>query len=303
MIHFRNKLKGIIWDIPLLINWLVVIMNIVYILHGLNRVILLFLHLVNLQYINEDKKESYELGTLATQICPFSIRLNYQNTELLAGCSDKCIYIIDLETKSQTKFVAHDLDVNAVCYINEHVFISGSDDTSIKLWDRREEKMVGHFMGHSQGISFIHSKGDQTHFISNSKDQSIKLWDIRNYQTHEIKKTNIQKWDYRYQQLPTLSRRKSCCDTSLQSYHGHQVLQTLIRCYFSPDSTNNEYIYTGSQDGNVVIYDLFSGKIVQKLKGHTNVIRDVTWSKCGSSILSSSWDRSISHWKYVNKNF
>ena len=58
-----------------------------------------------------------------------------------------------------------------------------------------------------------------------------------------------QNWDYRWQNVPY---RVSKCDkhvegdTSLMTYRGHNVLQTLIRCHFSPQfSTGQRYIYTG----------------------------------------------------------
>ena len=44
-------------------------------------------------------------------------------------------------------------------------------------------------------------------------------------------------------------------DASVMTYHGHSVLRTLMRAYFSPaHSTGQRYIYTGSFDGSVVIY-------------------------------------------------
>ena len=42
-------------------------------------------------------------------------------------------------------------------------------------------------------------------------------------------------------------------DTSIATYRGHSVLQTLIRCHFSPQfSTGQRYIVTGCAFGRVV---------------------------------------------------
>ena len=42
-------------------------------------------------------------------------------------------------------------------------------------------------------------------------------------------------------------------DTSVMTYRGHTVLQTLIRCRFSPaHTTGQRYIYTGCATGSVV---------------------------------------------------
>jgi hypothetical protein len=41
-------------------------------------------------------------------------------------------------------------------------------------------------------------------------------------------------------------------DVSVCTYTGHSVLQTLIRCHFSPAaSTGQRYIYSGSADGRI----------------------------------------------------
>ena len=63
---------------------------------------------------------------------------------------------------------------------NGHVFYSGSDDSTIAVWDRRtlnarRPEPVGRFLGHRQGITFIDSKMDGRFLISNGKDQCIKV--------------------------------------------------------------------------------------------------------------------------------
>lgn len=42
-------------------------------------------------------------------------------------------------------------------------------------------------------------------------------------------------------------------DTSIMTYRGHSVLQTLCRCHFSPlETTGQRYIYTGCAAGRVI---------------------------------------------------
>jgi len=73
------------------------------------------------------------------------------------------------------------------------------------------------------------------------------------------------------------------------TYRGHSVLNTLIRCRFSPpDSTNQRFIYTGCAAGRVVIYDLLTGQIANVLDGHEGVVRDVSWHPFNSEIVSTS---------------
>jgi len=81
------------------------------------------------------------------------------------------------------------------------------------------------------------------------------------------------------------------------TYRGHKVLQTLIRAYFSPvHTTGQKYIYTGSYDGSVYIYDVLTGNLVSVLKGHRAIIRDLSWHPTDTSLVTTSWDGAVWEW-------
>ena len=87
-------------------------------------------------------------------------------------------------------------------------------------------------------------------------------------------------------------------DLSLMTYRGHRVLETLVRCYFSPAATTGQrYIYTGSQTGDVVIYDVLTGHVVSRLTGHHGTVRDVSWHPHQPILLSASWDGTVGRWE------
>lgn len=252
------------------------------------------------------------------QFCIFSVKFSQDSSELLGGANDGCLYLYDREAQTQSQSItAHDNDVNAVCFVDEttHILASGGDDGMCKVWDRRSlresnPRPVGVLAGHSDGIAYIDSRGDGRFLISNSKDQSIKLWDIRRFsQADEIEENkNVVRrnhyWDYRWERVPkaNASMRGSTSETrdcSVMTYTGHSVLQTLIRCHFSPEhSTGKRYIYTGCASGGVVIYDLLTGNIVQRLLGHKACVRDVAWHPYFPEIISSSWDSTVTKWEH-----
>ena len=91
-------------------------------------------------------------------------------------------------------------------------------------------------------------------------------------------------------------------DMSVSTFAGHSVLQTLIRCRFSPlHTTNQRYAYTGSARhtdvGKVCIYDLHTGEMLPELKGiHTDTVRDVSWHEQLPLLASAGWDGKVGLW-------
>ncbi|KAK9288345.1 hypothetical protein L1049_016798 [Liquidambar formosana] len=239
----------------------------------------------------------------------FSVKFSTDGRELVAGSSDCSIYVYDLEANKLThRIQAHMSDVNTVCFGDEtgHLIYSGSDDTLCKVWDRRcftsKEQAAGVLMGHIEGITFLDSRGDGRYFISNGKDQTTKLWDIRKMTSKPACRPRCRddEWDYRWMEYPDEAKNlKHPHDQSLTTYRGHSVLQTLIRCYFSPEySTGQKYIYTGSSDSSVYIYDLVSGAQVARLNHHEAPVRDCSWHPFYPMIISSSFDGIIAKWEF-----
>ncbi|KAH6799692.1 hypothetical protein C2S51_036176 [Perilla frutescens var. frutescens] len=239
----------------------------------------------------------------------FSLKFSTDGQEVVAGSSNGDIHVCDLKaSKVSLRISAHMSDINSVCFVDEsgHLVCSGSDDSFCKVWDRRwysaSGKPAGVLMGHLEGITFIDSRGDGRYLISNGKDQAIKLWDLRKMSSNSICYRGYRnyEWDYRWMNYPQQAREfKHPHDQSVATYKGHSVLRTLIRCYFSPQySTGQKYIYTGSHDSCIYIYDLVSGAQVAKLQHHRSTVRDCSWHPTYPMLVSSSWDGDVVKWEF-----
>ncbi|KAG2597774.1 hypothetical protein PVAP13_5KG248600 [Panicum virgatum] len=215
------------------------------------------------------------------------------------------VHIVNVQNAVRESHANITADVNVVTFADEtnDILYSGSDDSLCKVWDRRchkKQKPVGVLTGHLDGITFIDSRGDGHYFISNCKDQTIKLWDLRKMSSTTKDCTpKAYEWDYRWMTYPSEARYlKHPYDQSLATFRGHSVLRTLIRCYFSPmHSTGQRYIYTGSSDQCVYIYDVATGKVVEKLRWHGSIIRDCSWHPYLPTLVSSSWDGYLVRWE------
>ena len=232
------------------------------------------------------------------RFCLFSVKFSPDSLEILGGSCDRAVYIYDLVKDVRTvRIQSHADDINAVCYSKDgsgNIFFSGSDDCMLRVYDKREESCVGSFHGHVAGVTSIDTQGEH-YLISNSKDQSIKLWDMRKMGDKNERAINFANVDYRLgrHMQSLVNRQQHPNDISLVQFRGHTVLQTLIRAYFSPKSTGGRYIYAGSFDGAVRIWDILTGDIIETLKGHEACVRDCSWNPAFPEIASVSWDGSI----------
>lgn len=245
----------------------------------------------------------------------------------MAGTQTSEIIVYDLEVGHQVLAIkAHDDDVNAVCYGERgspHILYSGSDDSTVKVWDRRSlanNRPAGVFLGHTEGVTYIDSKGDGRYIVSNSKDQTMKLWDSRKLipesQIDDSDYSQSTRFDYRGNPYPEHARRRAPRDCSTVTFRGHQVLRTLIRCHFSPEgSSDGRYVFSGSSDGKVYIWNLDGSiKGTVDVRGTTKgtrsrndthgqdyyfgasarqwdtCVRDVSWSPSAPMIAASSWN-------------
>lgn len=201
----------------------------------------------------------------------FSIRFSGDGRELVAGTSSNALVVYDIDSRRVLHHIeGHEDDVNAVCFADKmspHILYSGSDDATIKVWDRRsmgDKREAGAFVGHQEGLTYIDSKGDGRYILSNGKDQSMKLWDLRMVMSTDryreldpMTKTRFSGYDYRVSHYDDEDWDVHPDDNSLVTFRGHQVLNTLIRCHFSPPSaTNSRYVYSGSRDGKVYVWNM-----------------------------------------------
>ncbi|KIK33548.1 hypothetical protein CY34DRAFT_813523 [Suillus luteus UH-Slu-Lm8-n1] len=148
--------------------------------------------------------------------------------------------------------------------------VSGSLDGAVRLWDIDTCKVVKKWTGHTKGVTSVCWSRDGRRVLSGSNDGTARQWEVESGETIE----NI---------LPSIET-------------GHNAVRAVV---YSPDTT---LIATGGRDGpyseepiesSIKIWDAKTGKLVATLKGHSDVVWCLAWTKDGKTLISGSWDSSI----------
>jgi WD40 repeat protein len=157
--------------------------------------------------------------------------------------------------------------------------VSGGLDGAVRLWDIDTCKVIKKWTGHTRAVASVCWSRDGRRVLSGSWDGTARQWDVQSVETNPEPIGII------------LASIKT----------GHEEVWAVV---YSPDTT---FIATGGRDGllqlsldpvesSVKIWDAKTGKLVATLKGHTNSVECLAWTKDGSTLISGSWDCSIRTW-------
>ena len=168
------------------------------------------------------------------------------------------IEIFDAESLSRQKFLqGHSGRVLSACFSPDGTKLaSGSEDTTITIWDVATGNELATLWGHSKLVNSVSFSPDGTKLASGSLDRAIKIWDVEE---------NIE--------IATLS--------------GHRYRVNSL-C-FSPDGT----MLASSGPGGIKLWDITKYDEIATIEGHKGDsmgVYRVIFSPDGTKLVSSAYD-------------
>ena len=205
-----------------------------------------------------------------------------------------------------------DMDKNPVWAVavapNGHVIVSGNNDGSIRLLDKRHGKMLKVLAGHSGPVWSVAVSPDGETIASGSADNTIKLW---NFETGNL----IQSWEGHKdgvfsvafspdgRTVASVGKDKTLklwqVDDGLELETFKGLSDEVQSVAFSPDE---ETLATGNSDGTVKLWNCQTGELKQTLTGHSEAVWALAISPDGQTLASGSWDSTVKLWDISTNN-
>jgi len=233
---------------------------------------------------------------------------------ILSGSSDRTIIAHNLDTgECLHKWTGHEKEITKVIYKHiggRHFVLSGSRDTTIRLWKFNTPHPIQVYRGHNLSVSGL-ALIDDTQFVSGSRDTTIKLWDVES--SKAIKSVAINRNLVTH--IEKFPNENIICQTSedrtlrfwdsrtLSLIHQTPVRhQILTHCQLSNDEP---YCLTSSagtiNDGNEIsLWDTRKYAVVREFRGHEASVKSsifvpqqITWKRL---IFSVSNDHTARLW-------
>ena len=115
--------------------------------------------------------------SMTTKIIVYSFCLISDNHQIICGCTNGLITVLDLNSLSKVKsFKAHGGYITDLKLLEQSSkLISCSDDKLIKIWNITSFECIKVLESHSDYVYFIENAFDEI-FLSCSGDQTIKIW-------------------------------------------------------------------------------------------------------------------------------
>ncbi|KAF9051756.1 WD40-repeat-containing domain protein [Panaeolus papilionaceus] len=176
------------------------------------------------------------------------------------------VCVVEDETAAPTG----DLYIRSVRFSPDGKYLAtGAEDKKIRIWEISSRRILHVFQGHEQEIYSLDFSRDGRYIVSGSGDKTMRIWDLVD---------------------PAAHRTITIADSGpAGAPHDAGVTSVAI----SPDGN---WVAAGSLDCIIRVWNVRTGKMVERLKGHEDSVYSVAFTPNGKGLVSGSLDRSLKYW-------
>ncbi|KAI9840728.1 MAG: WD domain protein [Sclerophora amabilis] len=230
---------------------------------------------------------------------------------LATGSDDKSIRLWDVSTGKPypMPLIGHQNYIYSIAFSPKgNMLVSGSYDEAVFLWDVRSGRCMRSLPAHSDPVGGVDFVRDGTLVVSCAGDGLIRVWDTATGQclrtlVHEDNPpvtsvlfspngkfvlawtldSSVRLWNY----------VEGRC---VKTYQGHQNNRFSLGGAFGRYG-DEAFIVSGSEDGSMVIWDVKSKVILQRLQGHEGPVLGVDTCQSENILVSCGLDGTVRIWR------
>ncbi|XP_023014032.1 eukaryotic translation initiation factor 3 subunit i [Leptinotarsa decemlineata] len=202
----------------------------------------------------------------------------------------------------------HERAITQIKYNREgDLLFSSSKDNKPNVWFSLNGERLGTFNGHQGAVWCIDVDWTTTRFMSGAGDNTCKIWDcetgreIGNIKTASSVRTCLFSYSANMAVYTTDKAMKQPCEMfvidtrNVDDSVGSQdpILRIPIKGSRVASilwDNLDETIITGHEDGEIIQWDLKTGKQLNSVKGHDLLINDMQWNHDGTIFITASKD-------------
>lgn len=133
-----------------------------------------------------------------------------------------------------------------------------SSGQCVRTYDNAHNKPVQCICMHQPSSSACHPQESYELFLTAGLDDAVRLWDLR-------------------------SSQKSC----VRLFKGHANRVHAVQCSLSPCL---RYVGCGSEDQRAYMYDIGSGKLIERMRGHSDAVVDLKFNPIHPQLVTAGMD-------------
>jgi WD40 repeat protein/serine/threonine protein kinase len=231
-------------------------------------------------------------------------RLSPDGSLAVSGSIDRTLRVWTVpEGECLHTLKGHPGKVTSLCWSADgRSILSAGKDGDLCLWDVDSGQLLQTCKGDSESVGEVALAADQRYALSVHRDGTLRWWDlagghcVRSVPAHDAGGSTLSLGPDEQYALTggldgTVKLWKVATAECLQDLPAgsEPIAQCLLRTDLSQGIAAASKVLT--------LYDLKSGQVLRRYRGHRDRVASVSWSADGLHLLSASWDRTARLWK------